>query len=450
MRAAIQAGRPFVPVLRVAWPSGTKHYGVSPRAIGGYPLDSRVIGGGTVSGGGIPIKPGSLSFPEVSVELADTDGEICALLEGGTDPRGVAVSLIWAMPGEVETDWFVLFDGVLDRGESGNDGYSQTLYLRANDTPLHGNSPKAQFLPAEFSKAPAPTWNTFCPIVYGSHSGLSLTNTGMVLAICWSYDLTEGYRYTPTLGFAKDVARVYVNGVLVALGTDYGISYPIRGGKQLTSIDLNADPGPDAIITCDIDGIEDVGDGSGALVTNVVDEFMHRLANFGFGDWRHGLWNDPEDYAIDLVSSARAAEFASAFLPAGSGRFGGGTQAEQIEQDLQKFFSTCLAFRPYWTETGQLGIAIFDHRFQGYTSPGFASPVAAVFLRGRAQQIGLSFDDGGDTSNLIRRVDLEALKGLDTDGRSEKLFQSISVEDVAQTEDRADSYVLEFSESRAV
>jgi len=447
-RSAIAAGGLFVPLVRIAWPSGTKHYGVWPMGIGGYAIDPRLLAGAVVSNA-LPLHPGSLSFPESSVTLADSDGAVSRLLYGGTEVRGVACSLIWAIRDLDEADWYTHLVGILDRSSSGDGGYSQTLHIRANDTPLQGNTPKATFLPAEFGDALPPTWNTFIPILYGSHSAADLTSKGMVVAINWSYDAVEGYRYSPMLGVAKGVPRVYINGVLATITTDYVISYPIRG-KQITSIDLVADPGADAIITCDIDGIEDVGDGTGELIVNPVAQLRHYLANFAFGDWRHGAWNSPEDHPIDLPTFAESESFADAFGFAGSMRFGGDADAQKIADVLQQFFSSWPCFRPFWSEDGKISIRPIDHRYAGHTSPGFTSDIVAVFLRARAQEIGVSFDQAEDTSHLVRRIDGQALFGVDEGGQGRKGYQSVSVEDVAQPDDVAARYVLDFSESRLV
>jgi hypothetical protein len=444
-RAGLSAGRPIVPFASVAWGSGTKHYGVSPRRIGGLGLDPRLIGGAAVTST-VPIKPGSLSFPGSSIVLADGDGEVTALLEAGEDPAGVDCSMTWAMPGVDLEDWFTLLSGLFSFANAEDGGYSQRLNIRANDRPLQGDADKILFLPAEFPKAPPATWNTFFPMIYGRHSAENLHGKGMMLCIPWSIDATEGYRVTPTMGHASAVPRVYKNGTLLTLSTDYDLSYPVRG-KLFTSIDLAAAITADDIIACDIDGMTDVYDGTGSLITNIIDIFKHWLANRAFGSWRYGAWNGPEDYPIDLESFARAAGFASSFLPSGSARFGGAAEPQTIADGMQKFLGTAPCFRPYWTETSQLALSIRDHRFHGFTSPGFDSDVPAVYIRGRTQEIGVSFDDSEDVENLLSRVNLTGLFGLDADGRTEKGFQSIAVEDVSQQGAAAESFDLAYSEA---
>jgi len=449
-RAALLAGAKPVPILVAEWPSGTVRYSVAARGIGGYPLEPRLIGGQAVTSA-IPIKPGGLSFPEASISLADTDGEISRLIEAGADPRGSTWTMLRAIPGLAEVDWFTLFSGVFDRAQDGDGGFSQDISLVANQTPLRGNGDKSQFLKAEFPLAPATTWGRFIPRVYGTHSAENLHGKGMVEAICHTYDATEPtgerYRYTPTMGIAAGIPRVYADGVIQALTTDYVITYPIRGGKQLTSIDFTDAhaPGPDIVVTCDIEGLEDVGDGSGDTIVNPVAQWRHDLANFCFGDYRRGAWNDPEDYPIDLATFAESEAFADAFAFLGSMRFGGGTEAPKITDRMQRWLSTWLCFRPFWTEQGKLAIRPLDHRFFGYTSPGRPSEVDAVFLRGRAHEVGVSFNQADDTSNLVRRLDLTYLHGLDADGKSSKAFSSISLEDVSQPDDVSESYDLEFA-----
>jgi hypothetical protein len=444
-RAAMEAGQKHTPYATVAWPSGTKHYGVSPARVGGVVLESRLLGGAAVSSA-MPTKPGQLSIPDSSMKLADADGDISRLLSAGQDPAGCACSYTWAMAGVDPADWFTLMDGLFAYPSSEDGGYSKTINIRANDAALQGDADKILFLPAEFPKAPPATWQTFFPFIYGSHSAQTLHGKGMVKCIPWSIDATEGYRVTPTMGHAAAVPRVYKNGTLLTLSTDYDLSYPIRG-KLFTSIDLAAAITADDIITCDIDGMTDVYDGTGNLITNMVDQLRHWLANRAFGNWRVGPWLNPESYPIDLQSLSRAAQFASAFCPSGSMRLGGSATAEKIPNVLQKWFSTGLCFRPFWSETSEFGLVTIDHRFMGPTSPGFPSDADAVVIHGDQQEIGTTFDDSDDVSNLINRVNLQALFGMDGDGKTYKSFQNIALEDVSQPLSGAESYEMAYSEA---
>jgi hypothetical protein len=43
-------------------------------------------------------------------------------------------------------------------------------------------------------------------------------------------------------------------------------------------------------LTCNVEGIETVGDGSGTLITDALDQYEHFLANWAFGDYQSGAW----------------------------------------------------------------------------------------------------------------------------------------------------------------
>ena len=126
---------------------------------------------------------------------------------------------------------------------------------------------------------------------------------------------------------------------------------------------------------------------------------------------------------------------------------GGQAAAEKITDVMLKWFSTGLCFRPYWSETSQFGLVTVDHRFHGTDSPGFPSDAPPVFFRGDVHEIGVSFEDSDDVGNLVSRVNLKALPGLDADGKTFKFFQTIPVEDVSQTSAGSESYDMAYSEA---
>ena len=452
-----------IPIFTVAWPApfGTELYSDRPIGFGEVgPAHPRALQA-DLSPSEIGLRPGVIKFPEGSIVLANRDRRLTKIMQGGVDPRGVACSFSWAAVDSsgvalAVADWHTRFSGVVDRLESLASGESVRVFFRADYGPLRGNIPKAQILQSETPLALPTSWGIYWPIIYGTLDALGLTGRGAVEAINWCFDdATSQWRYSPMLGHATAVPRVYIstNGgssyTLGVLATDYNLAYPVVGGKVVTSIDLIADPGDNAKVACDIQGLEDVGDGTGNLIINAVEQLQHALANFGFTDHRGvDAWADPEDVPIDPVSFARCITHAGTFTAEGSIYLGGSTTATRIEDFVQEWLRSRPLYRPYWTKgAGRLGLAVLpDVRFAGYTSPGptFPSDVDALFLRGQIHELGDSFSYVEDTSLLVRRVDIEHIY-LPID---QKFFGSLALQDVSQAEDVSEAFQMPFSAAR--
>jgi hypothetical protein len=453
---AAASRRGFRPILQASFtwpaPTGAKAYTAEAGwGTDGVALDPRILEAASIDASA-PLAPGGISFPEASILLADRDRKITRILEGATDPKGSPCTLTWAAEGLAIADWHTCLSGIFDRPETANGGNAWRLFLRAQDAALQGTAPKAQILKAETPLANTvnPPWGSYWPIVYGSHDAQALTGRGMVPAINWAFDAPSAqWRYAPCLAFAKSIPRVYKNGTLQTLGVHYALTHPIVGGKQITSIDLTSNPGADAVITCDIDGIEETGDGTGELILNPVRQLEHFLTNFGFGDWRFGAWGSTTSQPIDTDSLAVSKSHAGTFGFEGAMRLGGDTKTETISQIIERWLRSWLPYRGFWTEgAGRFGLRPIDHRFAGYTSPGptVGTTTAALFFRGRVHELDESFWYGKDTGKLIRRINLEYCYG----GQDQKFFQSLAVQDVSQPQDVSDPYSLDFSSARIV
>jgi hypothetical protein len=152
------------------------------------------------------------------------------------------------------------------------------------------------------------------PIIYGDVNAVGLGSNGAVGGI-YIADIvvsTQLYRVLMIAGHAcKAITEIYYNGTAVPpsfYGTGAGASILAPGkanwpfgansyfdynGRRYTAIGvLAAALNPDDVhrFTFDVQGIETVGDGTGALITNYFDAYLHFLKNFGLGDWQTGAW----------------------------------------------------------------------------------------------------------------------------------------------------------------
>jgi len=122
-------------------------------------------------------------------------------------------------------------------------------------------------------------------VLYGIHDSTGMQQgPGLVPTI---YVDTVQFRYLVCAGKAKSIDYVYVDGVQT--GSGWSTSYVTVHGRIYTLIDFTTDQGT-AEITCDANGYEAVGDGSGAVITNPATQWAHRLSNFVLGDYMTGSW----------------------------------------------------------------------------------------------------------------------------------------------------------------
>lgn len=429
-----------IPFAVVYFPTGTRRYsdrpfgrdGIGPFAPRILELAAFTFGTGT--------KPGGVTFPETSVVLEDTSGEIRDVVEGGVDVTGSRCVLGWGAQDVPVADWHTALDGRIGRPEY--EGDAVRLTVRADEGPFRGTLPKAQILKAEAPFALDSSIGTYYPLLYGEHDALALTGRGMVPCPNYMKAGAGACRYVLCLGSAKAVTRVYLNGTLKTLTTDYTVSHPIVGGKLITSIDFVAETADADVVTADAIGYESVGDGSGEAILNPADQLRHMLANFGFGDWRLPPWNDPADYPLTLADFAAAAAHASLLGMEGGVRLGGSAQAEKVLDVVQRWLSSNLPFRAVWSEGGKFSVLPLSHIFTGYTSTGPAVPssLEALFVRGMVHEIGDSFRPKAEHS-VLRRVDLSYLYGA----QDQKYFQSLVVQDVSQPEEVVDAFDLLWS-----
>lgn len=260
--------------------------------------------GGAISRG-VNLKDNTLELQNVQILLSDTDQTLTALLCGalGHSVRGAAAALVVASPNVAEADWFTLYSGRIDTF-----GQPSPLMwgfqLSPQDLPLRRESiPKPKISAADFPSSAIAVRDLPTPLLYGVVSSANGANDG---AIPCHYVDSGGFRYLVCAGWAKAVDTVYKDGVPVAASA-YTVTHPTINGRVYTLIDFTATQGT-STITCDAQGYESVGDGTGTLITDPATVAKHLLVNWIYGDYKAGPW------LSDATAPVDAASFATTFF----------------------------------------------------------------------------------------------------------------------------------------
>lgn len=172
------------------------------------------------------------------------------------------------------------------------------------------------------------------PIIYGAVSDQDLDPAVRRGAVpCYPAGAVD-VGGTPWIRFlvaghaCKGIDEVYVDGVAATgrygvdvlapghAGWPHGTPYVDLSGRRYTVIyligpDANAAVAGTTTITCDVRGIETVGDGSGDLLTAIYDQWRHWYINFATQDWQTGAWLADRQYP-DGTPYTDAASFATA------------------------------------------------------------------------------------------------------------------------------------------
>lgn len=123
-------------------------------------------------------------------------------------------------------------------------------------------------------------------------------------------------------------------------------------------------------VTVNLKGIEDVGDGSGALIEELVLQYKHFLVNFGFQDYQSGGWLSPPTWApldpgltqIDDAAFEAVRQLTLTLVP-GTGYVGGGIIGAHDIQTLREWiarWNVSCGVQSYFSRNHQFAIAMFN------------------------------------------------------------------------------------------
>lgn len=312
----------------------------------------------------------SLETVSTTVTVADTDKVIAALVAGGSGSssvaRGAAAVIKRGDPTVATASWYTAFSGVVDARRLQEPDVWE-LTLRPDDLSLRRPVPRLwRIAIADWPGAPAASIGLLAPIIYGRHDSASLGAAGQVPLIRVGVGV-----YLAGAGILASVDRVYVDGDLQS-SSDWTESNPRANGRDYTVVTFTTDPGDDAQITADLQGLTDDGDGSGSLITDPVDQLSNLLSNFVLADWQHGDWNSASSYQIDTASFTAAQTWVSHRGWAGSRRIADTTTGVALLNE----WCASWGIYSYWSDAGKIALALDDHEDAAYATNalGVADP----------------------------------------------------------------------------
>lgn len=348
--------------------------------------EPKVLSWGTITRG-VTLRQNAVEFASLQITIDDTDQTFTRLVEGSSrhSVRGASCTLTLASPNVPSADWFTGYTGRLD-------SYSQpgplTWLLTAspNDLPLQRESvPKKKIDTSDWPSSALAARGLDVPILYGTVSSANVGNNG---AIVCPYVDQSGFRYLVCAGRAKAVNTVYKDGVPQS-ASGYTITYPVVNGRRYTLIDFTTTQGT-STITCDAQGYESVGDGTGTLLTDPATILKHLLVNWIYGDYKDGAWLADATAPVDTTSFGTT--FFSDREVQASLYIDSRRRGQDVVNDILKSFEA----RAYWLSNGKIAFAIED-----FTSWAYASTVIRqTDLLGEPAAWNLTYD----TANIVDSV----------------------------------------------
>lgn len=348
--------------------------------------------------------------------------------------RGIAATLTARSPRIPDADVITLFPGVLDSYDQ-VEPMSWQLKIRPDDFALqYGTLPKAVIDPPKFPSADPAAYGNLIPIIYGIHDSNGITAKGMVPA--YKVDQAGNGSWMLGAGWLKAVRAVYGDGTVIPT-SEYSIAHPIVDGILYTQVVFSAAQG-DAAITADVEGLEDVGDGTGALITNPAYQLLHLLVNFGWGDWRSGPYLANATAPLLESSFDDVASFLAAKGHEGSRWIGGG-EPQRVGQVLEEWLASH-GVRAFWTPFGQLALTVVSDHRKSFVY-GFE-----LWLRGDEDSAAGGFKAPFPSQSLLREVNVQYVHGA-VAGR---YHQATRVQDLTVTDRVSRNLQLPWSAARVL
>lgn len=420
--AAIQIGD--TPVLELDLPGGTKYYGsAETNAHGLANYSGKLLQWGNIANG-VSEASNVLARVETPVTIDDNDKEWAQILEGssGNQVRGSDARIKILGDG---LDPYTRFAGKIDSW-SQPEPHRYVINLRPDDTPLERKFPKIRITQFDWPDASPDAIGLYVPLIYGYQSSVGDTDEGMVPTM---YVDTSSYVYLVAFGYLKEVSAVYVDGTKEPTA-NYSITHPEVNGKQFTCIDFTSDQGS-SIITADVQGYENAGNGTGTLIESPVRQLEHLLENFVYGDYQTGEWLtgnapiDDETFAITDNFCLDEGYEGSIFI----------TDDQVKARDSVNEWLKSWEMRAYWTREGNIGVLALDHREKNLV-------IDSPWIRW--EQEDMAFAQHVEVSAIIDRLTGRYVKNSVDD----QLKQSLEVRDPSVDEEAADSLDMEYGAAR--
>jgi hypothetical protein len=299
------------------------------------------------------------------VVLADTDRNFSTLQAKHRSIRGSAVRLRWISPDLPKTDWFTAFKGILTSYDQVKTNIWR-LKFKVDDTVFDSAIPRTKFTEQDFGLAPDPKlYDNFVPQIWGVHDSRELTGDGMVklwrvsdVEFISSFHRIKAHRkvYTFQSGDPPTIDDTLVQ------DTDWEESFPIINGRQYSRVTLiggSAATNKEMEIRADVEGYEDIGDGTGIVITNPALQIAHALVNFVFNRVQSGLWLSNVGEPIDAERLEEFRDFFNNTGQAGARYLGGQSSETNVKQEIQRF-TKCTEVKVWWNHQNELAFGVND------------------------------------------------------------------------------------------
>lgn len=300
-----------------------------------------------------------------SMTIADADRRFSDFLAERRDLTGSEVEVRWCMPDLPVSDWFTTFKGVL-KDVNGAGATSWKMDFKTKDAAIvDGSVVRDKITEQDFKDAPDPkVYDNFSPVCYGRHDSTTLTDDGAIELI-----RVGDVAFLSALGRIKQHLNVYTfesgDPEVVALlvkDTDWAEDFPIINGRQysrVTLIGASVATNKEKTIRADVEGYEEVGDGTGLLLRNPVVQLLHFLANFVFNTYQSGLWFGTTGLPIDDGRFDDLQAFFDLTSAEGSRYLGGKGSAQNVKQELQRF-TKGWECKMWWNHDGEFSVGVND------------------------------------------------------------------------------------------
>lgn len=372
--------------------------------------------------GGVP--------PSVSltVRVADEDRTLARIYEGARrdEIRGSAAT-VYLMTPSVAYNTEAVFVGVVSK-LSFPAPFEAEFTLRTNDDQMQRLSPVGGWIPnrVTWPRAKAEFFDSVSPILAGTHDA-SYTQSGPGLVKCHLVDTVHGV-YLVCAGRAKSITRVYVARAQTS-ASNYTDSYSTVGGREYTIITFTSSaPTESQEVTCDAEGYESVGDGSGSVVTNPASQWAMRLSNFVLADYSSGSWLSTHALIDSTYLSAAESYFTSLGARASTSE-----DQKRTGNDVTAAYCKSFQMRSFWTRGGKIAM-----RYENI----FSAPYGGYRLRWYRDELG-AFNLVEDDYQVMSRIAVRSTRSASQDA----YLASIEFVDASVSSETQDSLDLEMGEA---
>jgi hypothetical protein len=377
----------------------------------------------------------SLAARETGLELADHDFRFSKRVAAYRSRMRLSPAVLRiGARGIPESAWYTYFTGVLDAWPM-TQAQDWHLSFRTNDLPLKSDFPKVKITLGDYPNANVETaLGKFSQLVYGVHdsNGVTTPPGGAVTAL---HVDTALFTYELSLGWMLSVPAVYADGVVATVGS-YSITHPLVNGRRRTHIVFTATQG-EKVITADVSGLTDRGDGTGTLITRPAAVLQHWLVNFLYGDWMDGTYLSPDTAPVDTRLFWETDQFLTRKAHVAAKVLGGDSQTTGF-QALEEWCDS-YEIKARWTEQGKLGVTPLNHglnSFQAGPRPWFKGP---------GEDLG-GFSLPQNTRAIANRISVQYL----FQPASGQFMQSLDVEDLGVSENSIITRELAYSADQLV